>query len=92
MVEYYKEIYHTNSSDKEETVLELYSSEEEPVEVIEIGILNATNPGTLRIYIEREKIGEIPTETANIFNSLPIPINAPIPKGQKLKITLQNKV
>ena len=85
-------IYHTNSSDMEEDVEELYSSKEEPVEVLEINILKVSNAGVLRAYIEREKIAEIPTESVNILNSLVIPINAKIPEGQKFKITLQNIV
>ena len=92
MVEYYEMINHTNSSDSEEDVIELYSSKEEPKEVVEIHITKVTNAGILKAYIEREKIAEIPTEGLNIQNSLVIPVGAKIPEGQKFKITLQNIV
>ena len=92
MVFYYEPIYHENASDKEENVLELYSSREEPKTVVSIVLLGWTNEGILRVYREKEKLGEIPTGASTIQLPIEIPIDLELPEGQRAIITLQNRI
>jgi len=90
---YYEGFDHANSSDKEETVIEIESSEEEPKRIIVIGITAVSNAGYLSAYVRREQVmNGIPTEGMNIQNVFEIPVDIELPVGQKFKLTLKNKV
>jgi len=90
MVYYYEPIYHVNSSDKEELAVKLYSSKEEPKTIVSVIFLEWNNEGIVRLYREREKLGEIPTGTTKTQLPLGIPVEVVLPEGQEFKITLQN--
>jgi len=91
MVEYYELIEHTNSSDEEEDVLSITSTEVEKKKVISVLITSEANQGYLRAYVERQKILEHLTGKATIENFLEIPVDAELDIGQTFKLTLQNK-
>jgi hypothetical protein len=92
MVYYYEPIYHVNTSDNEEVAVKLYSSKEEPKTIVSVIFLDWNNEGIVRLYREREKLGEIPTGTTKTQLPLGIPVELEIPEGQEFKITLQNRV
>jgi hypothetical protein len=88
---YYKTIEHTNTTDKEEVVLQMTSSEEEKYKIIALHIVKETNNGILRLYKERDNFGTLLTGYATIQNTLTIPIDIELEVGKTFKITLQNK-
>jgi len=92
MVYHYEPIFHVNSSDEEERVVELYSSKEEPRSIISVVLFSWNNEGRMAFYREREKLGEIPTGTTNTKLPIEIPINLDLPEGQRFSITLKNRV
>jgi len=92
MVYYYEPIYHVNTSDNEEPVVRLYSSKEEPKTIVSLIFLEWNNEGIVRLYRERENLGEIPTGTTKTQLPLGIPVELDLPEGQEFKITLQNRV
>jgi len=91
MVYYYEPIYHVNTSDNEELAVKLYSSKEEPKTIVSVIFLDWNNEGIVRLYREREKLGEIPTGTTKTQLPLEIPVELGLPEGQEFKITLQNR-
>ena len=92
MVYYYEPIYHQNSSDKEEDVVTLYSSRQEPKTIVSVVLLGWVNEGILRIFREKEKLGEVPTGASDIQLPIEIPIDLELPEGQRCVLTLQNRV
>lgn len=92
MVYYYEIIYHVNTSDNEELAIKLYSSKEEPKTIVSLTFLDWNNEGIVRLYREREKLGEIPTGATKTQLPVEIPIQLELPEGQEFRVTLQNRV
>ena len=91
MVYYYEPIYHQNASDEEEKVVELYSSREEPKTIVSVVLFSWANEGILRVFREKEKLGEIPVGGNSLLIPLEIPVDLELPEGQRFIVTLQNR-
>lgn len=94
MPDYYKGVDHTNTTDDEEDVVSITSTEVEKKKVVEVGIVKETNAGELKFYVERENLFEgntyHKTAQATLQNALVYSIDREIPVGQTFKLTLKN--
>ena len=94
MVKYYLGFDHTNSSDDEEEVEDLESTEEEPKVLNRIVITQRLSNDTLLIgYLEREKILDgIPIEASPLNeNPYVFDVGLDIPIGQVFTLKLKNQ-
>jgi len=90
-MKYYKVIEHVNTTDKEEEVFSMTSTEEEKKKISKLKISKETNAGYLKFYIDREQFGEHLTASVTIQNFLEFEIDRELALGEEFKITLQNK-
>lgn len=90
MVRYFERIDHVNSSDEPEEVITVTSSSEAPKTVERLLITSETNGGILEVNIEQETPIEYQTANATIQNFLEIPVEAELPVGQAVEVTLEN--
>lgn len=88
---YYKVIEHANTTDKEEEVIEITSTEEEKRKINIVKISKETNAGYLKFYIDREQTGEHLTAQLSIQNFIEFGFGRELALGEIFKITLQNK-
>jgi len=90
----YKGFDHTNTTDDEENVLEITSTEAEVKRIVAVNIIKETNAGKLKFYIERENLFEENTyhKTAQWSTYYPLRfiINEELDIGKTFRITLQN--
>lgn len=91
MTYYYEPIFHLNTSENEELAAKLYSSREEAKFIVSVIFLDWNNEGIVRLYREREKLGEIPSGAVKTQLPIEIPLDLELPEGQEFKITLQNR-
>jgi len=94
MTKYYLGFDHTNSTDDEEKVEDLESTEEEPKHLINVVITQRLSNDTLLIgYLEREKIIENVRIEASPENENPYVLNVDldIPVGQTFTLKLKNQ-
>jgi len=90
---FYKGFAHANTSDDEETVVSITSTEEEKKRIDALLIMKDVNNGILTTYLEREKIIEdFRTGVITESNALILELDLDVPVGQTLKITLKNVV
>jgi len=94
MTKYYEGFDHTNSSDDEETVKSITSTEEEPKHLIEITITQRlSNDTVLYGYLEREKIIDAVPIEASPENENPyvFRVDLDIPTGQTFTLKIKNQ-
>jgi len=94
MTRYFKGFDHMNTTDDEETVITLTSTEEEPKHLDEITVTQRLSQDTLMIlYIEREKIMDnIPIEASPLNeNPYVFGVDIDIPVGQTVTLKLKNQ-
>lgn len=95
MTRYEKGFDHTNTTDVEETIVELASTVEEPKKITQIMIVDEPDQdGYLYGYLEREKIMDGCPLFVETFGGIRrnYPIDLEIPIGQTFKLTGKNKV
>ncbi|MHC1567523.1 MAG: hypothetical protein ACXQTD_07425 [Candidatus Syntropharchaeia archaeon] len=94
MTKYYKGFDHTNSSDNEESVVTLTSTDEEPKRIRAVVITQRLSNDTLLIgYLEREKIIEdVRIEASPVGNDpFRFAVDLSIPVGETFTLKLQNQ-
>jgi len=94
MVKYYKGFEHTNSSDNEEKVETLTSTEEEKKKLNAVVITHRLSHDTLLVaYLEREKIiDNIRIEASPVGNDpYRLNVDIEIPVGQTFTLMLKNQ-
>jgi len=94
MVKYYLGFDHTNSSDDEEEVEDITSTEEEPKTLNRIVITQRlSNDTVLYGYLEREKIIDgVPIEASPVNeNPFVFAVDLEIPVGQTFTLKLKNQ-
>ncbi len=95
MVKYEKGFDHTNTTDEEEAIATLASTEEEPKKITKIMIVDEPDQdGYLYGYIEREKIMDACPLFVETFGGIrrEYPIDLDIPVGQTFILKGINKV
>lgn len=95
MVKYEKGFDHTNTTDVEETIVMLSSTEEEPKRITKIMIVDEPDQdGFLIGYLEREKIMDYCPLFVETFGGIrrDYPIELDIPVGQTFVLKGINKV
>jgi len=94
MTLYYKGFDHTNSSDGEEEVTTITSTEAEPKLIKRVVVVQRlANDTNLYVYLEREKILDaIAIESSPVGNDpWSFPIDFKLPLGQTLTVKLKNQ-
>jgi len=93
-MKYYKGFKHTNSTDDEETVVSLTSTEVQKKIVKRVVITHRLSNDTVLIaYIEREKVIDNIRIEASPFNDTPYVFNSDIeiPPGETFTLSLKNQ-
>jgi len=93
---YYRGFEHVNTTDDEELVVEITSTETEPKKIIEVLITDEVNDGKMKMYIERENLFEgntyYRTNKTTIQNFLVFLVDRELAVGEKFRIILQNVI
>ncbi len=95
MTNYEKGFDHTNTTDVEELVVSLASTEEEPKHISQIMIVDEPDQdGYLTGYIEREKIMDSCPLFVETFGGIRrnYPIDLDVPVGETFILKIKNKV
>lgn len=91
---YFRGIDHTNTTDNEESVVKVTSTEAEKKRIIAVRITKETNKAKMKIYIDRENFFEgntyHTTTLATIEDFLEFPIDRVLAIGESFEVTLQN--
>jgi len=94
MTKYYKGFEHTNSSDDEEDIITLTSTEEEVKYLIDVVVTHRLSHDTVVYgYIEREKIIDAVRIEASPLNENPyrFTVDLDIPAGETFTLRLKNQ-
>jgi len=93
-MKYYKGFEHTNSTDEEETIVTLTSTEVQKKTLKQVVITHRlSNDTLLTAYIEREKVIDNIRIEASPFNDKPYVFDSDIeiPPGEMFTLTLKNQ-
>lgn len=93
-MKYYEGFDHTNTTDDEEEVAEITSTEEEPKTIKRLVITHVTtNVGVLHAYVEKERVIDGITLESSPLNENPyvFDVDTELPIGQSFKPMLTNK-